>query len=119
MTTRPDVRRLLRKWTRILRLLDWDIEVEVKRYHEMPHDLGRAHVNRAGKQARIELLDPFDFCLACTWTDRDMEITLVHELLHVHLPGDLDAGEGTSVMYEAGIDAIAQALVREHRRAAA
>lgn len=109
----------LRYWQRVLRLQDWDLRVEVVRWHEFGQDgpyMGQMipHVNKA--VANIKLIAPDD--ASPGWMrEYDMEKTLVHELLHIHFqnarPNDAKADERGE---ERAIEAIAEALIALDRR---
>lgn len=111
---------LLEIWQRRLRLLDWDIRVDVKRAKDMSHDdsLGLCFPNPMSMSALIELLDPVDD------TDSEpvpynLEQTLVHELLHIPLAGtalqDEPDDKYDHIMFERWIDRLAWALVDAYK----
>jgi len=103
----------LRYWRRALRLMDWDITLHVCRHFEMPERLGECAVNATSREARIRILDPRDISPDATAVSRDVEVTLVHELLHVLFPQDEDGW--CSTQQEQAIDTTARALVNLRR----
>ena len=106
-----DLDQALARWQKRLRLQDWDVRVEVKRTHSMEDGaLGRSWVQPATRHALIRLLDPQDYDPTEPPDMQDTETTLVHELLHIAIPGDNSDGT-SSLAQEQGIDAIARALV--------
>jgi hypothetical protein len=109
----PPLQPLLRDWQKRLRLEDWDIKVK---YAEI-EGYGRCRPQAHHKVAQIEIKSspPKDNCGTC----EDIEVTLVHELLHVRIdqwlkPEDQNKYvEGTE--FEAFIEQISQALVAAKR----
>lgn len=108
----------LERFTDVLKdylgLRDWYIEVRVLRHYEMSGDRygGETYVNRLRKQAKVYIQDPQDMNPALCWMDRDWQINLTHEFIHVALPGDLDDGVHSSDAQEQAIDALAKGFVR-------
>ena len=78
----------LEYWAERLRLQDWDFHIQIVRERDMRMDNTQAHIEilPAKKLARISVLDPVDYEPDC-WNEQDMEISLVHELLHIHFDG--------------------------------
>jgi hypothetical protein len=76
----------LPKWQRLLRLQDWNITVNVKRRYQMSeHDvLGLCRRHGDSKDADIDILSTKDIEAHQEGDDADYELTLVHELLHIH-----------------------------------
>lgn len=114
-------------WQRMLRLQDWDIEVLIVRRRELcatGTSLGSATIDTY-RRARIRLADPLDYVDADWPIDRDMEATLLHELVHLHLD-DLRVPEtdtngrrtGENIALERATEAIARALLMLDRDAA-
>ena len=73
-------------WQKLLRLQDWNITVRVKRRHQMSdHDvIGLCKRYPDSKDAYIDILSVQDIVAYKEGDDADYELTLVHELLHVH-----------------------------------
>ena len=73
-------------WQKLLRLQDWNITVNVKRRYQMSdHDaLGLCRRYPDSKDADIDILSVQDISAHKEGDDADYELTLVHELLHVH-----------------------------------
>lgn len=114
-----------RAWQQILRLQDWDVEVSIVRRSSIGHTtaIGLTTISTY-RRARIRLLDPDDFTDDDWPIERDMEATLVHELVHLHLD-DLhvrenhDSGRRTAenVALERAVEALARALLSLKREA--
>lgn len=103
-------------WQQVLRLLDWDITVAVVRYFNFEGEVWGDVVMKQGKRAaHIRLLDPAD---ANDPEAQDMDVTLVHELLHLHMwefaPWGL-AGKDSRAE-ERTIDSLAKSFVALERR---
>lgn len=109
-------------WQRLLRLQDWDIEATIVRRHVMQSSTSLASADiEKYRRAKIRLLDPIDWNPQDWPTDRDLEVSLVHELLHCafHDAGTPKADTPEDVGLERAIEATAVALVTLERRAAA
>lgn len=117
-----ELRRLARKWQKILKIQDWRIEVRFVDLEEMCAISGKKNL-KAGfvlKQSftRIAVVvvlhERFwkreDDCISYLeprCSDREIEMTLIHELIHVVL----SEYEGDVVLEEQAVDAIAGALM--------
>lgn len=102
------------KWQRILRLQDWDIRLRMARHSEMhlTNAAGEISIFDAKKIATVHVLHPEDFTLmGVTAPVQDMEYTIVHELLHIHL----HPMRAREVDEEQAIHAMATALVQCYR----
>lgn len=106
------------EWQSRLRLSDWNCKVKIGRREALKLD-GQAEYCAvfARKDALIKLLDPIDwpsddFCM------QDHEISLVHELLHLHLLeleytvfGETQATEAWKIAQEHVICSLAPGIV--------
>ena len=73
-------------WQRRLNLQDWKITVALARATELkPKTLGNIHWDTDKKTATIHVLDPADYTLPLDAMLKDMEFTVVHELIHLEL----------------------------------
>ena len=105
-------------WQRALRLQDWEVKLTVSRRSQftMPRCQGVIDWVLPTRQAYITLLDPRDF--PGTPFMHDIEVTLVHELLHLYVaPFHADEDTLADHAQEQMIDALAQALVRLRKQA--
>ena len=117
--TMDDLGDLLDFWRARLRLMDWDIVLETYRLKQWTamgksaYTVGFCAESRPNGMARIAMLDiadmPDDIAEPC----RDVEQTLVHELLHLLMP--VSASDGSDADGERAINRVAQALVRLRR----
>lgn len=106
-------------WQRILRLQDWDVQLEIVRQHVLSDGrLGECALGNNVRKARIRILDSRDID-GQDMMDHDeawdWELTLVHELLHVHMhdvtPDGHKAGSPEQIANERAVDAISKSLV--------
>jgi hypothetical protein len=73
-------------WQKRLNLQDWKITVAMARASELkPKTLGNIHWDSDKKTATIHVLDPADYTLPLEAMLKDMEFTVVHELIHLEL----------------------------------
>jgi hypothetical protein len=78
-------------WQKRLNLQDWRLSVAVVRATDLkPKTLGNVHWDIAKKTAVIRVLDPADYQLPTSEMLDDMEVTVVHELVHLELAPVLD-----------------------------
>lgn len=104
-------------WQRQLRLLDWNLSAELSTVAETRGKAALTNVYSFTKEARIRLLAPEEFPPPSDRTGNwDMEYTLVHELVHLHMEGwgeDARVEDSPAwVAKECAIDMMADALVR-------
>lgn len=111
-------------WQEVLRLMDWNVKVLLKRRHEMkhPHALGMNSWDMNRKAATITMCSPEDLPShneAFDGEENDYDVTLVHELLHLHFapfwPVDEDDGVDELPMEQA-INLLSYALVGLDRK---
>ncbi len=76
----------LRLWQKRLRLDDWKIEVRIVRIWELERGtLGHIDWSTTHHTALIKVLSPLDYELPPDKIPADMELSIVHELVHLHL----------------------------------
>ena len=110
--TQEELERLCREWQKILRLQDWDIKVKICRQNDMtPDSQADSTWTLPKKTAIIRLCDPIDY-IDVAWP-QDMERSLVHELLHLHLApiDDFEPGTIKDILLEQAVDAMSKALI--------
>ena len=99
-------------WQKRLNLLDWNISVAVSRASELkPKTLGNIHWDTNLKQANIGVLSAYDYTLPTPQMLDDMEFTIVHELVHLHL-ASLPRNEASRRTEERAVNELAAALLR-------
>ena len=108
-------------WKKVLRLQDWNVDIEVRRKHEMadPHCIGCIRIFDEGKDAKIHLLSPVDLVTVeeafIDHEELNYDITLVHELLHLHFqPFAEDDSTYKGICQEQAINILSRALVAAH-----
>lgn len=110
---------LLAEWQKVLRLQDWDFFPVFRRMRDMEGDnQGEFHPVLVKKEALIRLLDPVDYPSDAVYP-YDLELTLVHELVHAHFSPFWDTAESKRVEMEQAIESIAKALVSLKRNGGA
>ena len=104
-------------WQRQLRLSDWQVRVRIVRRYDLPPDrVAQCQYFITSKSAIVSLLDATDFHPATEFVDRDHEIGLVHELLHLHIaPFEPKPETLEQKMSEVAIESLAQGLVLINR----
>jgi hypothetical protein len=104
-------------WQRQLRLNDWKVSVTiVRRYDLAPGRAAECTYHLESKSATINILDASDFHPTADFDDRDHEVCLVHELLHLHVaPFEPSAKTLQQTMSEVAVESIAQSLVLINR----
>jgi hypothetical protein len=108
-------------WQKVLRLQDWDVEVNVVRARDMTLENSAAAVTWVlpKRMASVTIMDPIDYPPGLMG-EQDQEVSLVHELLHLHYApfDETEKGSLPEVMLEQSIEAISRALVLLKRQAA-
>lgn len=104
------------EWQRILRLQDWIVVTKIKRDRDMALEgvCGECSWQLSKRMAAINILDPIDYP-PDSIEPHDMELTLVHELLHLHFAALHDQDEN-EIPEEQAIEAISRGLVYLARR---
>jgi hypothetical protein len=110
------VGQVLRIWQERLNLKNWDIRVELVRPDALePKTLGNIHWDTNTKRATIDVLSAYDYTLPVPEMLSDMEFTVVHELVHLHL-SSLPRSDATRRNEEYAVNQIARALLNLSRR---
>jgi hypothetical protein len=82
----------LRTWQKRLGMDDWELSLQVVRKSALDRDTwGNAEWDSDSKSGVISVLDPQDYNLKGGDLKRDMECTIVHELVHIQV-SPLDSG---------------------------
>lgn len=109
-------------WQKELRLQDWEIEAAVKPSYKMFTVGSQASIEWSlnEKTAVIHLLDPEEYPPG-TVREQDHEVSLVHELIHLHYaPFEDTANQSLEhSMMELSIDVLSNTLVRLRRQGVA
>jgi hypothetical protein len=98
-------------WQQRLKLDEWRISVLRARSSELkPGTLGAISWDKGKKTAVIWVLDPADYQLPFREMLDDMELTFVHELVHLELTS-LPHGQASRISEEHAVNGIADALL--------
>jgi hypothetical protein len=98
-------------WQHRLKLEDWHISVAPARQSQLkPKTLGAIRWDKGKKTAEIWVLDPADYQLPYRQMLDDMELTVVHELVHLQL-ASLPRSEASRSSEEHAVNGIADALL--------
>jgi hypothetical protein len=119
-TSTDEATACMKEWQEILRLQDWDIILRIARRDDMGLDEvnGTCTWTLPRNEAIIKILDPIDYPNDCIFP-QDQEVTLVHELLHLHYAPFSDQFTRDSLEYiglERCIDVTAKTLVSLKRK---
>lgn len=116
--TEDELREKCVEWQKILRLQDWIITILITRERHMgcSSRIAEIEAKLPKRMATIRILDPIDYPTGLS-EDQDMELSLVHELLHIHLfPLFADReDEMRMVAEEQAIEAISRGLIHLSR----
>jgi hypothetical protein len=106
------------EWQKRLRLQDWIITAKIARARDLSLDNSAATVdwNYNKRMAVIKIIDEIDYQPGLM-EEQDMEISLVHELLHLHYAGfeNTEADSIENSLMEQSIEAISRTLVELKR----
>jgi len=98
-------------WQQRLKLGDWRISVSPARRSELkPNTLGAIHWDKSKKTATIWVLDAADYQLPFRGMLDDLEVTIVHELIHLEL-ASLPRSQASRGSEEHAVNGIADALL--------
>jgi hypothetical protein len=110
------VTQALATWQDRLNLKDWDIKVDLVRPSALePKTLGNIHWDTNTRQASIGVLSAYDYTLPTPAMLEDMEFTVVHELIHLHL-ASLPRSDASRGVEERAVNELARALLRLAKR---
>jgi hypothetical protein len=105
------IREKLRLWQRRLNLQDWTISIVMSHPTDLrPRTLGNIHWDANKKTAVIRVLDASEYQMPFQLTMKDMEFTVVHELIHLEL-ASLPRSEASRSDEEYAINRLTSALL--------
>lgn len=112
-------------WQEVLRLQDWNVDLAIVRPHQMTGGVGNSPIAQCDiyerrKDAKMRLLHPMDLPTVAEYftngEEQDYDVTMVHELLHLHFQPFAAAGNTTQeVAQEQAIESISRAIVSLYR----
>ena len=98
-------------WQRRLKLTDWRISFVMSNPGQLlPNTVGEIHWDREEKSAVIRVLSASYYQTSCRDALKDMEFTLVHELIHLEL-SSLPRSEASRADEEFAVNQITNALL--------
>ncbi len=102
----------LRIWQQRLDLTNWKIQINLLRSYQLEAGtLGNIHWDTDARQATIAVLSSYDYKMPFQDMLNDMEFTVVHELVHLHL-ASLPHSEASRRIEEHAVNELAGALLR-------
>jgi hypothetical protein len=102
----------LQIWQDRLNLKDWNIQIQLVRPDKLePKTLGNINWDADVKTAKISVLSTYDYTLPYHEMLNDMEFTVVHELVHLHL-ASLPRSDASRRVEEHAVNEIASALLK-------
>jgi hypothetical protein len=116
-----DIKKQAAYWQRILYLQDWTLDVRVSRHWEMEDIATLAQVSWFihRKDAIIRVLHPSDLPglggKFINGEENDYDISLVHELLHLHFAPFDSKERHIEIAQEQAINAISRGIVKLYR----
>ncbi|HUB83888.1 MAG TPA: hypothetical protein VMB03_34070 [Bryobacteraceae bacterium] len=106
-------------WQQRLNLQDWKLSVVASHPSELkPETLGNIHWDTPTKTAVVRVLSISDYKMACPAALSDMELTVVHELVHLTL-SPLRSSATNREEEEHTVNQIAEALLKLDRQSRA
>ncbi len=103
-------------WKRHLSLENWQISIVMTRREALKSKtLGGIRWDKGKRSAVISLLDPSDYQLPFWEMIEDMELTVVHELIHLEL-ASLPRSEASRRDEEHAVNRLAEALLKLDRK---
>lgn len=110
------LRDALPRWQKRLKLDDWNVTIVPSDPRELrPGTFGNIRWDSTKKRAVIRVLDARHYEMPYRTALRDMEFTVVHELIHLEL-SSLPRSEASRSDEEHAVNRIAQALLDLERR---
>ena len=102
-----DFNRIVRHWTKTLRLEDWNIDI----FRSKP-DKSNQELHGVTKASHFQRFAQIQIFNSHMMTDEELEITLVHEMLHCYFP---DTNVEQRMLTEQGVETLSQVLVQQRR----
>lgn len=116
--TEKFVNERLSVWQQRLNLQDWNISVVMTRRSDLKaNTLGGIRWDKGKKTAVLRVQDPADYRMPFGQMLKDMEFTIVHELVHLEL-ASLPRSEASRSNEEHAVNQIAEALLQLDRKSA-
>ena len=111
--TQAQVDQWTKSWQDVLSLNDWTVTTQIVRVSALnPDTLGHLKWDIERKTALISVLDPLDYQLPADAIPRDMEFTILHELVHLRL-GELPRNAASRNTEERVVNQIGDVPIRQ------
>ena len=105
------VNQRLTVWQDRLDLKDWKLKVLLLRPKDLePKTLGNIHWDTDTKEATIGVLSSYDYTMPWKEMLADMEFTIVHEMVHLHL-ASMPKSDASRRIEEHAVNELARALL--------
>ena len=102
---------ILPYWQKRLQLQDWNVYILLSRPTDLrPGTLGNIHWDTEKKSATIRVMDASGYTSDVTAMLKDMQVTVVHELVHLEL-ASLPVSDADRSNQEYAIDHLTDALL--------
>jgi hypothetical protein len=107
----------LTAWQQRLKLSEWQISWAMAHRSDLkPNTVGQIHWDKPSKSAAILVLDPSDYRMPGNAMLDDMELTIIHELVHLKLTS-LPHSEASRGSEEQAVNGISEALFQlDHKK---
>ena len=104
-------------WQQRLKLSDWRVTWTMAHRSDLkPNTVGQIHWDKPSKSAAILVLDPSDYRMPFNAMLDDMELTIIHELVHLKLTS-LPHSEASRGSEEEAVNGLSEALFAlEHQK---
>ena len=104
-------------WQQRLKLGDWHITWAMARRSDLkPNTVGQIHWDKPNKSAAILVMDPSDYRMPFSAMLDDMELTIIHEVVHLKLTS-LPHSEASRGSEEQAVNGLSEALFAlEHQK---
>lgn len=114
---RQYVAKQLAQWQQRLKLSDWQITWTMARKSDLkPNTVGQIHWDKPSKRASILVMDSCDYRMPFNAMLDDMELTIIHELVHLKLTS-LPHSEASRGSEEQAVNGLSEALFAlEHQK---
>ncbi|MEX2264525.1 MAG: hypothetical protein WD696_21400 [Bryobacteraceae bacterium] len=119
VVTDGQVEEWLQRWQGRMGLDDWKVTVEIVRIWQLdPHTLGHIRWSKSSRKATIKILNPLDYRIPKERILDDMELSVVHELVHLQL-SVLPLDKSTRAVEEKVVAQLANTMIALDRRSSA
>ena len=112
--TETELNELCKKYQKMLKIQDWDIDVSLVEQRTMEGRDGTVDWSRSFRRAHVRIPKPDTWSSNFFHTKQDMRLSLLHELVHIVFafadPG-YEKSDVKQQLWETAIDSVAQAIL--------